>query len=51
MTLLEGSAMGLVILDDLRRCDQSTSPPATAIIMLPMPQLIVGEETNGERNV
>jgi hypothetical protein len=46
MTLLDGSAIGLVILRDLRRCDQSTSPPATAIIMLPIPQLIVGKEMN-----
>jgi hypothetical protein len=33
--------MGFVMLRDLRRCDQSTIPPATAIIMFPMAQLIV----------
>jgi hypothetical protein len=42
MTLLGGSTMGFVMLRDLLRCDQSTRPPATAIIMLPIAQLILG---------
>jgi hypothetical protein len=46
MTLLDGSAIGLVMLCDLRRRGQSTSPPATAIIILPMPQLIIRDGMN-----
>jgi hypothetical protein len=40
---LEGRTIGLVMLRDLRRCDQSTIPPATAIIMFPIAQLILVE--------
>jgi hypothetical protein len=41
MILLGGRAMGLGMLPDLRRRGQSTNPPATAIIMLPIAQLII----------
>jgi hypothetical protein len=41
MILLDGRAMGLGMLRDLRRRGQSAKPPATAIIMFPIAQLIV----------
>jgi hypothetical protein len=41
MILLSVRTIGFVMLRDLRRCDQSTIPPATAIIMFPIAQLMV----------
>lgn len=51
MTLLGGSTMGFVMLRDLLRCDQSTRPPATAIIMLPIAQLIFGSKVSVSERV
>jgi hypothetical protein len=44
MTLLEFRAKGLATLSDLRRVVQSTSPPVTAITMLPIAQLILANK-------
>jgi hypothetical protein len=41
MILLDGRGIGLGMLRDLRRRGQSAKPPATAIIMFPIAQLIV----------
>lgn len=52
MTLLGCRTIGFVMLRDLRRWDQSTSPPATAIIMFPTAQLMfVVDVTGGQENI